>query len=73
MTGLIQRCLPSLDEIEAAYIRDCWLRQPKVWLPNFAKAWNLSAKGLTELRSRVMFRLAELLASKDIRSVVDVL
>ena len=72
MAGLISACLPGLDEIEAAYIRNCWLREPQMPLATFSKEWHLSAKRLAELRSRVLVRLKELLASKKICSVVDV-
>ena len=72
MTDLVRCCLPALDEIEAAFVRDCWLREPKVPLRQFSTEWGVSAKAFTELRSRVLRRLRELLASKKVQSVVDI-
>jgi hypothetical protein len=72
MTSLVARCLPELDEIEAAYIRGQYLDEPKVSLPEFAQRWRLSKKAMDELRSRVAVRMQELLAKKQIRSIGDI-
>ena len=73
MAGLIARCLPELDEIEAAYIRGQYLDEPKVSLPDFARRWRLSKKAMDELRSRVAVRMQKLLAKNQIRSIGDIL
>jgi hypothetical protein len=72
MTELIHSCLSSLGEIEAAFIRDCWLEEPRVSLGEFSKERHMSGKELTELRARVLLRLRNLLAEKNIHSVVDI-
>jgi hypothetical protein len=72
MTDLIQSYLPSLDEMEAAFIWDCWLWEPRMPLKKFSENWRLSGKAMTELRSRVLLRLRNLLAEKNIHSVVDI-
>ncbi len=73
MAGLISACLPGLEEIEAAYIQNCWLREPPVPVGKFSKEWHLSAKRLAELRSRVLVRLKTLMAKKGFTSVADFL
>lgn len=72
MAGLIARCLPELEEVEAAYIRGQYLDEPNVSLPEFALRWRLSKKAMGELGSRVAVRLQELLAKKQIRSIGDI-
>lgn len=72
MTDLVHSCLPELDQIEEAFINDCCLREPRLPWREFSKAWNLSGKALTEFRSRVLVRLTELLASKNIYSIVEI-
>ena len=37
MTVMIELCLTDLDEMEAAFLRDCYLHEPKIPLPTFAK------------------------------------
>ena len=61
-----------LDGVEAVFVRDCWLREPEMPLRQFAKEWELSAKALTEVRERVLVRLGELMAKKDIDSLADI-
>jgi len=73
MARLVARCLPELDEIEAAYIRGQYLDEPRVSLPQFAQNWRLSKKAMEGLRSRVAVRMKELLANRNIYSVGDIL
>jgi hypothetical protein len=73
MTDLICACLPELDEVEAAFVRDCWLREPKIGLSRFAKVWRLTAKDLNEIRTRTLERLRALLAEKGIKSIQEIL
>jgi hypothetical protein len=72
MAGLIRSCLPALETIEAAFVRDCWLREPKVTLKNFSRTWSLSAKALSEVRKRVLVRLKDLMTKKGITSIADI-
>ena len=72
LADLFCACLPELDEIEAAFVRDCWLREPKVPLSEFSKQWHLSGKALTELRSRVLVRMKKVLATRGVKSVADI-
>jgi hypothetical protein len=73
MTVMIGGCLGELEEIEAALIRECHLREPKTPLPTFAKQRGLSKKTLTELRGRAVSRLKERLAARNVHSVGDIL
>jgi hypothetical protein len=72
MAGLIRFCLPELDQIETAFIEECCLREPKVTLKKFSRQWRLSAKALTELRSRVLVRMKKVLATRGVKSVADI-
>jgi DNA-directed RNA polymerase sigma subunit (sigma70/sigma32) len=73
MATVIASCLEELDEIERAFIRQYFLNDQKTTLPQFARRWGLSAKKLTELRSRVAVRLREVLAERTIYSIGDIL
>jgi hypothetical protein len=35
MAESVRSCLPELDGVEAAFVRDCWLREPAVPLSTF--------------------------------------
>jgi hypothetical protein len=73
LADLFCACLPELDEIEAAFIEDCCLREPKMQLRDFSKRWGLSAKALSELRERAMLRLKDLMAKRAISSIADII
>ena len=73
MAGLIRSCLPALDQIEAAFIQECCLREPKVTLAVFSGQWDLSTKALNEVRKRVLVRLKDLIAKKGITSIADIM
>ena len=70
---MIRSCLPALDEMEAAYIQECYLHEPPMPLAVFSKRWRLSAKALNEFRTRALARLRELMAQKGITSIADVI
>jgi hypothetical protein len=72
IADLLGSCLPELDQIEAAFIQECCLREPKVPLTEFSKQRHLSGKALTELRSRVLVRMKRLLATRGVKSVADI-
>ena len=72
LADLFCACLPELDEIEAAFVRDCWLCEPKVPLKEFSSQWHLSGKAMTELRSRVLVQMKRLLATRGVESVSDI-
>jgi hypothetical protein len=73
MAELIRSCLPELDGFEAAFVRDCWLREPPVPMTTFSKQWGLSTKVLTEVRERVLLRLKDVMAEKGITSFADIM
>jgi hypothetical protein len=72
MADLVLACLPELDEMEAAYIRDCCLREPTMPLRDFSQQWGLSAKALKEVRGQALVRLKDLMAQKGITSITDI-
>jgi hypothetical protein len=49
MAEWVGSCLPALDEIEAAFVCDCFLREPTVPRRQFSKQCGLSAKALSEV------------------------
>jgi len=71
MAELLRCCLPELTEIEAEYIRDCWLKKPRTSLKRFAEQWQLPTKELQNVRKSSMERLKHLLALKGIHSTAD--
>ena len=73
MADLVASCLSELDEIEAAYVQDCYLLEPPVPLAVFSKHWRLSAKALSEVRKRALTRLKDVMAKKGITSVADIM
>lgn len=72
MAGILRSCLQELDQVEAAFIEDCWLREPQLPLRDFSKEWGLSTKELKEVRERALVRLKDLMARKGITSIADI-
>jgi hypothetical protein len=73
MAELVHSCLLELVGVEAAFVRECLLREPTVPLREFAKEWGLSAKALNETRERTLLRLKDVMAGKGITSIADVM
>jgi hypothetical protein len=73
MTVMIDECLSELEEIEAAFLRECHLREPRTAFLVFADRWRLLQRELTELRSRASSRLRERLEARQIHSLGDIL
>jgi hypothetical protein len=73
LADLFCACLRELDEIEAAFIEDCCLREPKMQLRDFSKRWGFSAKALIEVRNRALDRLKDEMARKGITSLADII
>jgi hypothetical protein len=72
LSDLLDACLPELDQIEAAFIEDCCLREPNMLLRDFSKTWGLSAKALNDVRKRALVRLKDVMAKKRITSISDI-
>jgi hypothetical protein len=73
MADLVHSSLKHLDQLEAAFIRDYFLGEPKVTLAAFANQWHLSATELAELRRTLTHHFRELMARKGIYSIGDIL
>ena len=73
MTVMIDQCLGELEEIEAAFLREYHLQEPRTPFLVFAERLQLSQKELAELRSRAGSRLKERLAAKNVHSLGDLL
>jgi DNA-directed RNA polymerase sigma subunit (sigma70/sigma32) len=72
IADLLGACLPELDEVEAAFIQERCIREPKVTLKNFSRTWGLSAKAISEVQKRALLRLKDLIAEKGINSLADI-
>jgi hypothetical protein len=72
MADVIRCALTGLDPIEATFVGQYYLRDPRVMLPAFDAQWELSAKAMSDLRSRVLARMKELLVAQNITSVGDI-
>ena len=71
--ALVRSCLPALEAIEAAFVRDCWLREPTVLLTEFSQQWHLSTKAVKELQTRALVRLKGVMAKKGITSIANIM
>jgi hypothetical protein len=72
MTAVLRECLTAMDGIEAHFIEECYLADPKTALKTFAAQNGLSPKQVSELRTRAMSSLKERLAAKNIQKIGDV-
>jgi hypothetical protein len=72
MVGMLDACLGELGCLEVAFIRECYLAEPKLTFKDFALQRRLSPKQLSELRTQVMSRLKDRLAAKDIHEIGDI-
>jgi hypothetical protein len=72
IADVLRACLRDLDQIEAAFIQDCYLQEPPMPLRDFSNKWGLSAKALNEVRRRALAGLKDLMAQKGITSIADV-
>jgi hypothetical protein len=73
MGVVLRACVSEMGVMEGKFIEECFLADPQVPLKRFAKANNLTAKQLGELRTRAMDQLREQLAEKGIESIGDLL
>jgi len=73
LASLLNECLADLDFLEMSFIRNCYLENPKMTLKEFALAHGLKQKDMSDLGRRVMERLKEALAKRNVHSVRHVL
>ena len=73
IADLLGSCLPELDQVEAAFIEECCLREPKMPLAVFSRQWHLSTKAVKELRTRALLTLRDVMAQKGITSIADIM
>jgi hypothetical protein len=68
---LLKDCLAEMETLEATFIEQCFLAEPRRTFKAFADSADLKPKAFTELRDRAMRRLKQELAVKKIRSMLD--
>jgi hypothetical protein len=71
MAVLLKGCLAKMDQMEATFIENCFLAEPRVTFKVFAEDQGLKPKAFAEFRSRAFRRLKEELAGKNVRSMWD--
>ena len=70
---LIADCMAGLSEVEAAFLKQHYLDEPRLSLAEFASERRLSKKAMDDLRCRVAGRAKKLLAQQNIYSIKDIL
>lgn len=73
MSCLLYECLKQLSAVEAAFISDCHLAEPRKSLKAFAAEHGLNQREMADLRLRAMERLREELAAWNVHGVADIL
>jgi len=73
MSCLLQECLKELTVVEAAFIGDCHLSEPRKSLKAFADEHGLRQREMADLRVRAMGRLREELAARKVYDLADIL
>jgi len=69
----LRDALSQLDALEAAYIKQCCLEEPRQTLKAFAQEHALAPKEMADLRVRAMEHLRGSLAEKNIHRLTDIL
>jgi hypothetical protein len=73
MSCLLRECVQQLSAVEAAFIGDCHLSEPRKSLKVFAEEHDLGPREMAELRVRAIRRLREELAAKKVYNLADIL
>jgi hypothetical protein len=70
---LLWNCVRQLSELEASFIEECHLAEPRKTLKAFAAEHGLKLSEMADLRDRAMRRLREECAAKNVHSLADIL
>ena len=73
MSCLLRECVQQLSAIEAAFIGDCHLSEPRKSLKAFAEEHGLKPMEMADLRVRAIGRLREELAARKVYELADIL
>ena len=73
VTVLLRECVQKLSALEAAYIGDCYLSEPRKSLKAFAEEHGLRQREMAELRVRAITRLRDELAARQVYDLADIL
>jgi hypothetical protein len=73
IAALLRDCLKELTALEAAFIGDCHLSEPRQSLKAFAEEHGLGQTEMSDLRVRAMKRLREELATMNVHCIADIL
>jgi hypothetical protein len=73
IVALLRECVQDLIALEAAYIGDCHLSDPRKPLKAFAAEHGLRPTEMADLRVRAVEHLREKLAAKSIYGLTDIM
>ena len=73
VTVLLRDCIEELSAVEAAFIGDCHLSEPRKSLKAFAEEHGLKPIDMADLRVRAIRRLREELAARKVYDLADIL
>ena len=73
VTVLLRDCMEELSAVEAAFIGDCHLSEPRKSLKAFAEEHGLKPIDMADLRVRAIRRLREELAARKVYDLADIL
>ncbi|MCZ2153112.1 MAG: hypothetical protein LC114_04300 [Bryobacterales bacterium] len=69
--SLTAECLKDLNEMEADYIRQCILAEPRMTHRTFSERWGLAGADVREVRRTAMVSMKRALAQKGIVRIGD--
>jgi hypothetical protein len=70
---VMSECLNSLTPIEADFIRECLLSEPRKTHAEFSVNWGLPPKAISGVKAHTLAKLKNVLAAKGIFSMGDLL
>lgn len=73
LSVLLGECVQQLTALEAEFIKDCHLSEPRRTLKAFAAKHGLRPPEMAELRVRAMQQLRQELAARKVLGVADIL
>ncbi|HEY3443587.1 MAG TPA: hypothetical protein VGK29_22710 [Paludibaculum sp.] len=73
MSCLLRDCVEQLSAVEAAFVEECHLSDPRKPLGVFKEEHGLSQREMAELRVRAVEHVREKLAAKNIHRLTDIL
>ncbi len=70
---VLRECVQQLSAVEAAFVQECHLSEPRKTLKAFAAEHHLRPTEMADLRVRAMEHLRSKLAARNIHRLTDIL